>query len=293
MEVYELIKCYIELNEIEKNLVLDFVNRKIDKKKNIDDIDDMFISKIYDFGHGALFYFKLGQVVGKINIVLEVVRELGTAYIHFLDILEDLEYEEMVIKALIDNAISVANEYSANIILLGERDSQRLKTLEKIGFHKHYRSIKMYLEDRDLRESCLSLTPLSQENKLEYLRIYNDSFSDMPHGTVLDINGVREHLEKADNENYYFIVRANDLHIGFLNCTIENNEGFFDIGLCKNYRGKGYGKQLLETAINFLNEKKLQKIYLIVIEKNIIAYNMYKKRDFKEESTLSNWIIIK
>ncbi len=83
------------------------------------------------------------------------------------------------------------------------------------------------------REFCLDLIQLSQENKLEYLSVYNDSFSDMPHGTFSDIYGIEENLEKSNDENYYFMVSVNEINIGFMNCVIENQEATFDIGLCK------------------------------------------------------------
>lgn len=67
-------------------------------------------------------------------------------------------------------------------------------------------------------------------------------------------------------------------------------KSFFDIGLIKEYRGKGYGKKLLETAIQFLNEKQVEEICLTIIEKNNVAFEMYKKRGFKVYNKLSDWI---
>jgi ribosomal protein S18 acetylase RimI-like enzyme len=289
----KLIKKYLNLNDIEKSLASDFINRKDDNKKSKDEIDKMFNNKMYGYGQGALFYFLDEKVVGKINVVLEVVKELGTIYIHFLDLLENLNNEDAVLKELIDYAVKIANDYDANEILLGIRDNDKIPILQRLGLYKDYSAINMYLEDREKKEICLDLIPLSQENKLEYLNIYNNSFSDMPHGSLTDISGVEDDLKKSNDENYYFIVSYNDSNIGFMSCVIENGEGVFDIGLCKDYRGKGYGKYLLETAIDFLNRKDAKKIRLIVIEKNSVAYNMYKKRGFKEESILSYWIKIK
>ena len=101
---------------------------------------------------------------------------------------------------------------------------------------------------------------------------------DMPHGTYIEIEEAKGYLEnKNDNEDHFIIIDKGE-SIGFLNTSIEGNKGFFDIGLIKEYRGKGYGKKLLETAIQYLNEKQVEEICLTVIEKNNIAYEMYKKR---------------
>ena len=75
--------------------------------------------------------------------------------------------------------------------------------------------------------------------------------------------------------------------------TIKGKQGTFDIGLSSKFRGKGYGKRLLETAIDFLESKDIENVYLIVIETNKIAYKMYKKRGFKEDKVLSYWISLK
>ena len=74
--------------------------------------------------------------------------------------------------------------------------------------------------------------------------------------------------------------------------NIKDGVGEFDLGLIKAARGKGYGKQLLETAINFLNSKEVTEISLTVITKNTLAYNIYKKRGFKENKLISDWFVL-
>jgi GNAT superfamily N-acetyltransferase len=287
-----MIKEYINLNEEEKKLAFDFVTRN-DNSMTWDKFNSILGSKVYDYGRGVLFYFNDGKVVGKINIVLEVVEKLKAVYIHFLDLLDVSEDNIKIAEKLIEKAVLIANKYNAESILLGERNVIQLKLLEKLGLNNSYRSLKMNLDDVSLKAPLLDLIPLTHDNKEKYLEVFNDSFNDMPHGSCLDISGVLEYIEKANICNNYFMVSKNEKIIGFMNCSIENGEGSFDIGLCKKYRGVGYGKSLLETAINFLYYKNSDKIFLIVIEENSKAYTMYKKRGFKEDSTLSYWIKIK
>ncbi|WP_286906209.1 hypothetical protein [Clostridium sp. UBA1652] len=229
-----MIKEYINLNKDEKKLAFDFITRN-DNIMTWDKFNTMFGSKVYDYGRGVLFYFNNGKVVGKINIVLEVVEKLKTVYIHFLDLLDVSEDNIKIAKKLIEKAVLIANKYNAESILLGERNVIQLKLLEKLGLNNSYRSLKMNLDDVSLNAPLLDLIPLTHDNK----------------------------------------------------------EGSFDIGLCKKCRGVVYGKSLLETAMNFLNNKNIDKIFLIVIEENSKAYTMHKKRGLKEESTLSYWIKIK
>lgn len=288
-----MIKNYSMLDNEEKLLVCGFLSRYNDNRIDIHEVDNIFNKKIYGYGEGVLFYFHKERVIAKIGIVLEVVKELGTVYLHKFDICEDLKAKESIIKELIASAISVANNHGAVEILLGERNVERLKVLSDIGYSETYSALNMHLEQRDKIHRCLNLLPLSHDNKLEYLNLFNDAFSDMPHGSFAYIQDIEEYISRTDDGNYYFIVQSGINNIGFFNCKVENNEGCFDIGLCKQYRGRGYGNQLLETAIDFLNIKKVKSVKLIVIEKNTIAYNMYKKRGFKQESVLSYWIRLK
>ena len=162
--------------------------------------------------------------------------------------------------------------------------------MKKVNLYRDYSAIKMKLNDKSVKEDVLVLEELTIENSQKYLEVFNDSFSDMPHGTWLDNEDLNRYLNNKEESKYYFMVKNDDNIIGFMNCEIEINEGMFDIGLCKSYRGKGLGKKLLETAIQFLNNKNVANIALIVIEKNNIAYEMYKKRGFIKENTISEWI---
>lgn len=287
-----MIKNYLNLNIDEKNLACEFISRKHNDKKSIEEIDQMFNCKIYDYGVGALFYFQGDKLIGKGCVVLEVAGVLNTAFIHFIDILEEADNRDIVLKELIDESSLVATKYGAKKIKLGIRDGEILSIAEKLNLHKSYSAYIMTLDNRSVREEVLGLVPLSDENMEEYIEVFNDSFNDMPHGSFIDIIECKKYLENVSDENYYFMVCISGVNIGFMNCIIKDGRGSFDIGLCKKYRGNGYGSRLLETAIDFLNRKKVDKISITVIEQNRIAYKMYKKRGFKIESTLSTWIEI-
>lgn len=187
----------------------------------------------------------------------------------------------------------IANKYKANKVLLGIRDKDLLNLAQEIGLERSYSSFNMILNNREKENDVLDKIKLSNKNIKEYVDVYNKSFMDMPHGTYIEIEDVEGYLEnKSLNEDYFIIIDKGE-SIGFLNSSIEDNKGFFDIGLIKEYRGKGYGKKILETAIQYLNEKQVEEICLTVIEKNKIAYEMYKKRGFKVYNKLSDWIEIK
>lgn len=55
----------------------------------------------------------------------------------------------------------------------------------------------------------------------------------------------------------------------------------------KNERGKGYGKDALKTALDFIfNEMSMHIVYLNVLENNTAALNLYKSLGFIQEGIL-------
>lgn len=162
-----------------------------------------------------------------------------------------------------------------NKVNLGERNEEIMKMLENIGFKKEYSSLNMFLKDRNIKEEILDLVKLTKENKEKYLKVFNDSFSDMPHGRFCDSSDIEGYINKSNDKKYFFMVAEYTDIIGFMNCEIKKERGIFDIGLCKKYRGKGYGKKLLETAIEFLN-KLVTSIFFIYKGYRGIYYKLFR-----------------
>ena len=58
--------------------------------------------------------------------------------------------------------------------------------------------------------------------------------------------------------------------------------GLFDIIVKNEFRGNGYGKEIVETILSKSNEQGIGKAYLSVVDNNFIAKNLYKKLGFNE-----------
>jgi predicted GNAT family N-acyltransferase len=67
--------------------------------------------------------------------------------------------------------------------------------------------------------------------------------------------------------------------------------GLFDIIVKEEFRGKGYGKEIVETLLSAAKELGATDAYLSVVNNNLIAKNMYEKIGFKE--TYKYWYRIK
>lgn len=282
-----MIKSYKECNEYEQTLL-----QQYKKVASLDELQKQLNLKMYGYGEGVLIYFKEGKVEGTIKIVLECLTYLKTVYIHYLEIGTEVPNKEEVAKKLIDAAICLGESRQADHILFGVRENEILTIVKHLGFEPSYHAYKMELTNRELLDKPLDLIALSDTNKTEYLSVFNQSFSDMPHGCYYEMEEIEEYLRDESQNEYYMVCDENQV-IGFLNIEVVDEIGSMDLGLCPEYRGHGYGKRLLETAINRMNQLSLKHVTLTVIEKNERAMRMYEKRGFQINYVIGNWIVIK
>jgi len=90
------------------------------------------------------------------------------------------------------------------------------------------------------------------------------------------LNNIRQSIisvYKMDNETFagcgYGVIEK-----GFV--------GLFDIIVKEEFRGKGYGKEIVEAILEKAEETGIKKAYLSVANDNMIAKKMYEKLGFKE-----------
>lgn len=195
-------KKYTEMNNFEKQLAFKFININNKDITSIDNLDEIFCGKIYDKGNGVIFCFNDQEIVGKVAVVLECINPLKTSFIHGIEVKEELKDNIDILMGLIDQAKNVAIEYGAKNIKLGIRDEKILMTLKNMGINIGYSAIKMNLSERSIKEKILKLEKLTKENSKKYKEVFNDSFSDMPHGTWLDDEALNEYLN-YEKENKY------------------------------------------------------------------------------------------
>ncbi|WP_297635980.1 GNAT family N-acetyltransferase [uncultured Clostridium sp.] len=238
-----MVKKFKDLSKEEIDKVRVYLNKAEKNNKSIEEIKKEFNEKIYDYGEGVLVSFKENEIIGKVLIVLEAVNPLSVIYIHSLDIDENIVDGVSIVKELLKEAIKIGEDKKCNKILLGIKNERILKILSDIGYEAEYKSYIMKLENRKTVDTTLELISLSENNKVEYLDIFNRSFSDMPHGCYYEREDIEKYLKDNSLNKYYLVSDKNNI-IGFMNIDICDNVGSFDIGLCKEYRGIGYGKKL-------------------------------------------------
>jgi len=88
-----------------------------------------------------------------------------------------------------------------------------------------------------------------------------------------------------------FVLRQNGAIVGMINLlfTISTAEGGFvivleDLVVHKKYQGKGYGRRLLEHAIDFAKEKNFLRVTLLTDRPENVAQEFFRHHGFVESS---------
>ena len=101
--------------------------------------------------------------------------------------------------------------------------------------------------------------------------------------------------EKSENFRYYqnrninviknhilTLILTNEMKniIGYGHLDSEENKIWLGICVCENYRGKGYGKKIMNYILGFAKDNNLEKIQLTVDKNNLVAKKLYEKNNF-------------
>lgn len=285
-----MIKNFLELNQTELSSLHDFINRNEAQKITLEQLRKRFENKFYAFGKGLLVMLDNETVVAKSQLLYLDFNK--TAYIRNIDIIENHSAPKTAIGKLLTHGINKARAYGAMNIYIGVREERIKSIVDELNYMRSYQTLVMTLRDRALKHTPLQLIKLEDNNKYEYINIYNEAFSDAPNGGVISVTDVDEYLLDKSPGKYYFLVQAENQNIGMLDIDMEDSEDIFSIGLRRDWRNKGYGKRLLETAIDFLNQKEVNEICLMVISKNKQAYEMYLKRGFVVKKVFTDWYVL-
>jgi ribosomal protein S18 acetylase RimI-like enzyme len=125
------------------------------------------------------------------------------------------------------------------------------------------------LHRNDLNELSDRLNNLSKEDK--------DFFH--PHG--FEINDL-EKLLTLDYDHYFVFEKDNRV-VGYSMLRTFGKYKIPTFGgiIWKDFRGKGYGSELLIETLFLAKEIGFDKVKLKVYKNNEVAFNLYKKHDFQ------------
>ncbi len=90
-----------------------------------------------------------------------------------------------------------------------------------------------------------------------------------------------------DNNLLMELIKEGDTTVGYCICSFQKGIGEIDsLFVEETKRNKGYGKELVYSAINWLNQKQCEKIILSVADGHESVLPFYEKMGFYPESIL-------
>ena len=178
------------------------------------------------------------------------------------------------------------NLYSQNnlpaIYKLVECDEHKIidNELETLGYEKL---------DITSVQICNNLKIL--DNNFEKI-IISDNFTNEWVNGFIECNNIKPEytetlkimLKNTMGNKIIIAKKINDEIIGCGYGVIENGYiGIFDIVVKESRRGKGYGKEIVQTILSEAGKIRVEKSYLQVVNNNVIAKNIYKKLGYEEK----------
>ncbi|MGW9127632.1 N-acetyltransferase family protein [Paenibacillus chitinolyticus] len=159
----------------------------------------------------------------------------------------------------------------------------------------------MIIADRPFNVNGLSYTirsaALRDAEQLSRLRVQIDGETenmDREQGEAfIDTSGF-ERLVQADSDsprNLFLVAAVQDRIVAFSRCEGNQLVRFshkveFGVGVLKEFWGRGIGKNLLKTSIDWADSNGIKKMTLTVLETNEKAAQLYRKLGFEIEGVL-------
>ena len=94
----------------------------------------------------------------------------------------------------------------------------------------------------------------------------------------------------SENDVYFLASKGQEV-VGFAHLILMEDRVLFQgLGVKEEYRKKGIGGRLIDTAVNF-SEKLCRNIYLKVKPDNVEALNLYAKKGFTIKKLRNSYIL--
>lgn len=196
------------------------------------------------------------------------------------------------------------------LLLCDRKSSSGQEFIKKTGAHYKFSEYEMFLEENNLkslqRQECGIVLrkatnedayEIARQNKIYFNKEFENNENDLKNND-LDIIPIEEQVsmlnkgiilpeEEEKKGMIIYLAEKDEKIIGKVNLQlISKIGGIYGLGVLPEYRGKGFGRQILTMAIEKLKEQNPMKIMLQVAAENLNALNLYRSCGFKETSTM-------
>ena len=180
-----------------------------------------------------------------------------------------------------------------NMLLLSDHNSiSGQEFIKSTGACYEHSEYEMFLRNNPKQDRLLSNVVLRKANNNDAREIaYQNSI-------YFDSEYKDENIKMPEDEEkcgmIIYIAEIGDKIIGKVNLEVSNGVGgIFGLGVIPDYRSKGYGREILNGAIEKLTARNSKEIMLQVATKNNKALSLYKSCGFVETSNMDYYQISK
>ena len=234
-----------------------------------------------DMNHTFLYYNENKIFVGFLYMFVPTSEEAEVqGYIlpkyrnrgYFKELLKEAEAELKVYGVRDILFVCEFNPKSAKVDLEGINASYEFTeySMEYVGSKK---------DNHDIEISDIEVLEANKEDLEELVNVSKKSFDE----SVEEARGyITKSLEASNRVQYKALY--NGKYIGLAGVYSEREEAtIFGLGILPEYRGKGFGKQLLKLILKELENKHLEEILIDVDSNNEVAFKLYKQMGFDIE----------
>lgn len=175
------------------------------------------------------------------------------------------------------------------LVLCDHTSLSGLAFIENLGGEYGCSEYKMCVKKKALAvtpSSVIKLRLATSEDSAEIQRQSSIYFGDLE-------EEAEEKLPVEVDDNFAsYMAEAEEKIIGKIHICVTNNEGFiYGVGVIPEFRGKGYGRGILCSALNILKKENVNNIYLEVETENKNALGLYESCGFEEISVMDYYVV--
>ena len=105
-------------------------------------------------------------------------------------------------------------------------------------------------------------------------------------------DGVKETYIQIEDSSSNYLAELMGKIIGKIRIDKIDNEGsIYGFGVLPDFRGKGYGRAILSSALDILNKKDVDNIFLEVATENKNALGLYESCGFEAVSVMDYYVV--
>jgi ribosomal protein S18 acetylase RimI-like enzyme len=179
---------------------------------------------------------------------------------------------------------------SISMLLLSDHEStsglEFIKCVCDGYAHSEYDMILNVENYKKIKSDTLKLRKVTKDDTSEISR-QNKVYFNMEFSEEDNIE-----TEGGNYKNITYMAENEHGSVGKVRIEINNKQGgIYGLGVLPEYRGIGYGREILSMAIEELLKNNAEEIFLQVLTNNKNALNLYKSCGFSERYTMDYYII--